>query len=79
MSFSLWASLRSLATTNNVVELSLNGKSLSWLATYVACHWSRVSCEFGSRTVALLLYLIELSYVGEVLRLSSFFAHGGHW
>ena len=47
------ASLRSRTTMNiNVVKLSLNEKSLSWLLTCVAYQLSRVSSSFGSRTSA---------------------------
>ena len=62
VSLSLSVSLRSLATTNiNVVTLSLVGRSLSWLLTCVAFHLSRVACEFGSKSSALLVCLSTFS------------------
>ena len=65
----------------NVVKLSLNGNSLSWVVTCVACQLSLVACVLGFEGLLIsgLSFNICLGHVSEVLAFSSFLAHGGYW
>ena len=76
-SFSLWASLRSLATINiKVVKLSLNGNNASWAATCVplsSCFQCFQIQKFLTSTSS---FFIFFGHISKIPIMSSGFAHG---
>ena len=80
-SLSLGFTERALATMNiNGVKLSLSGNDISWLDTCVACQWCLVAWTLESRGSSFLLsFNVFWGHDSEILTISLFLAHDGHW